>query len=76
MFKATHLGERTKGALTYGMNYGTTYESPSGLFKIVPTDMKFNKWLKYEEVGVQPEVTLDPSKNWLDQTIEIIKAKN
>jgi len=71
-----HLGQTTYGAVSYGHNYGTTYESPSGLFYIAPTDMKFNHYLKYEEVGVSPDVKLSPDSDWVEQTLEIIKAQN
>jgi len=71
-----HLGQTTHGAVSYGHNYGTTYESPSGLFYIAPTDMKFNHYLKYEEVGVSPDVKLSPDSDWVEQTIEIIKPQN
>lgn len=71
-----HLGQTTYGAVAYGHNYGTTYESPSGLFYIAPTDMKFNHYLKYEEVGVSPDIKLNPDSDWVDQTMKIIKAQN
>lgn len=71
-----HLGQTTYGAVSYGHNYGTTYESPSGLFYIAPTDMKFNHYLKYEVVGVSPDIKLSPDSDWVDQTVKIIKAQN
>ncbi len=71
-----HLGQTTYGAVAYGHNYGHTYESPSGLFYIAPTDMRFNHYLKYEEVGVSPDIKLSPESDWIDQTIKIIKAQN
>lgn len=71
-----HLGQTTHGAVAYGHNYGTTYESPSGLFYIAPTDMKFNQYLKYEEVGVSPDIKLSPASDWVEQTVDIIKAQN
>lgn len=71
-----HLGQRTRGAIAYGMNYGTSYKSPSDLFTIIPTDMKFNQFLKYEEVGVQPDVELDPKSDWVEQTINYIDTRN
>lgn len=69
---AIHMGERTRGAIAYGVNYGTSYASPTGLFKLMPTDMKFNKWLKYEQVGIQPEIQLDSSTDWIVQTLAFI----
>ena len=71
-----HLGQTTYGAIAYGHNYGTTYESPSGLFYMAPTDMRFNHYLKYEESGVTPDVELSPDSDWIEQTIDIIKTQN
>ena len=71
-----HLGERTYGAVAYGHNYGNTFTSPSGLFYFAPTDMKFNQFLRYEEVGVEPHIQLDPEQDWIQQTLEIIQANN
>lgn len=71
-----HLGQTTYGGIAYGMNYGTSYESPSGQFFFMPTDMRFNHFLKYEEVGVVPMVKLSPEKDWIEQTINIIKTQN
>lgn len=73
MLKATHLGERTRGALAYGMNYGIVHCSPSGLFEFMPTDMKFNHWLKYEQVGIEPELKLAHGQDWIEQTLELIE---
>ncbi len=71
-----HLGQTTYGAIAYGMNYGTTYESPSGLFFFAPTDMRFNHYLKYEEAGVSPDIKLSPESDWIEQTMNIIKTQN
>lgn len=74
--KATHLGQKTFGAIAYGRNYGTTNTSPSGLFQFLPTDMKFNQYLKYEDTGVVPQVELSPDSDWITQTINIINSQN
>lgn len=68
-----HLGQTTYGAVAYGHNYGTTYTSPSGLFYMAPTDMRFNQYLKYEEVGVVPDLALGPESDWIEQTLKIIE---
>lgn len=73
---AAHLGQKTFGAVSYGHNYGTRLTSPSGLFQFLPTDMKFNQYLKYEDIGVEPEVKLSPDSDWVEQTIDIINAQN
>jgi len=69
---AVHLGQRTQGIITYGFNYGTGYDSPSGLFTFYPTDMNFHRFIDYEMVGIAPEILLDFDKDWIEQTLDII----
>lgn len=76
MADAKHLGQKTYGAIAYGRNYGTVNTSPSGLFQFLPTDMKFNNYLKYEDLGVEPEIKLNPDSDWVQQTINIINTHN
>ena len=44
-----HLGQTTRGLIAYGMNYGYTFNMPSGYFKMTPTDMNFHEYYKYEK---------------------------
>ena len=70
---AKHLGQSTWGIISYGFNRGYRFPTPSGNFKVRPTDMDFhNVFFKYEGVGVAPEIKLDPKTSWIDQTLEII----
>ncbi|MGB3605526.1 S41 family peptidase, partial [Psychroserpens sp.] len=69
---ATHLGQRTFGIIAYGLNYGRSYDTPSGHFSITPTDMNFHKFIAYEGKGITPEIKLDFDKDWIEQTLEII----
>ena len=73
----TTLGETTKGTITYGSNYGKTISLPSGRFLFYPTDMGGAKQdLKYESVGVEPDVKLDPRiGDWIIQVKNYIKEK-
>ena len=73
---AKHLGQTTRGIIAYGMNYGSQFITPSGHFKITPTDMNFHKYIAYEGKGITPEIPLDFDKDWIDQTLEIIEADN
>ncbi|PQJ81910.1 S41 family peptidase [Polaribacter glomeratus] len=73
---AKHLGQTTFGVIAYGINYGRSYNSPSGNFTITPTDMNFNKYLKYESKGVSPEKKLAFDTDWIAQTLAIIASKN
>lgn len=67
------LGEISNGTLTYGNNSGQRESLPSGKFKLYITDMKGSrKNLRYEEVGVPPDLNLSPNHNWIDQVINLI----
>lgn len=68
-----HLGQSTFGVIAYGINYGRTYDTPSGFFEIKPTDMNFHEFYKYENKGVTPDITLDFDRDWIEQTSEIIE---
>ena len=72
---AVHLGQRTNGIIAYGLNYGTVYESPTENFLFYPTDMNFHKFIDYEMVGIQPQMALDFSKDWIAQTLDIINEQ-
>ncbi|MFT5846289.1 hypothetical protein [Psychroserpens sp.] len=67
-----HLGQSTFGVIAYGLNYGRSYDTPSGYFNILPTDMNFHKYIQYEGKGVSPETPLDFDRDWMEQTLEII----
>ncbi|PHR69771.1 MAG: hypothetical protein COA67_09430 [Lutibacter sp.] len=73
---ALHLGQVTMGAISYGMNYGYDYLTPSGSFRILPTDMDFHKFIKYEGKGITPDIALSFDKDWIEQTLEIINKTN
>lgn len=74
---AIHLGQKTRGIIAYGMNYGYNYETPSGKFSLTPTDMNFhNTYFEYEGKGVTPSITLDFNSDWMAQTLDIISSKN
>lgn len=69
----THLGQTTYGVIAYGINYGTSYDTPSGHFSVLPTDMNFHDYYKYEGKGVSPDIKLDFDKDWIEQTLELIE---
>ncbi|WP_452220812.1 S41 family peptidase [Lacinutrix salivirga] len=71
---AKHLGQATFGIISYGLNYGTSYTTPSGYFSVLPTDMNFHEFFEFESKGVAPEFPLDFNSDWIEQTLEIIKA--
>jgi hypothetical protein len=72
----TTVGQTTKGMLAYGSNYGKRERLPSGRFEIYPTDMKGNaKLLQYEDYGINPDIILRDNRDWIEQTVEIIRKK-
>lgn len=72
----TTIGQTTKGMLTYGSNYGKKEKLPSQQFEVYLTDMPGSaKLLKYEDVGINPDISLDEGSNWIDQVIEVIRKK-
>ncbi|WP_299336570.1 S41 family peptidase [uncultured Psychroserpens sp.] len=73
---AIHLGQTTRGIIAYGKNYGYQYNTPSGHFKMTPTDMNFHKYIAFEGKGVAPDITLDYDKDWMQQTLEIIENRS
>ena len=72
---AKHLGQTTFGLLAYGNNKGSSFQTPSGYFNFSPTDMNFHKYISHEGFGVIPDKKLDFSKDWIEQTKEMIQGK-
>ena len=68
------IGQTTKGMLTYGSNYGNRTKLPSQSFEVYLTDMKGKKkHLAYENYGITPDLRLSDTKDWIQQTIELIQ---
>lgn len=63
------LGDITRGMITYGRNYDKDKETPSQNFRIYFSDLKDNwkQYLKYEEMGLKPEIYLTSDKDWIEQ---------
>lgn len=70
---AVHLGQTTYGVIAYGINYSYTYNTPSGKFTILPTDMNYHKYIAYEGYGIAPDITLNFDKDWIVQTLQLIE---
>jgi hypothetical protein len=69
----TVVGQTTKGMLTYGSNYGKTQILPSQKFQVYPTDMKGKAaHLKYEDIGIEPDVHLSDDSEWMGKVLVII----
>ena len=70
------LGQPTNGTLMYGSNYGKTEKLPSKAFQVYITDMDGDKRLMpYEVFGITPDITLSDKKDWIEQTVEMIRVK-
>jgi hypothetical protein len=70
------LGQTTKGMLVYGSNYGKREKLPSRAFEVYITDMNGDERLvPYENYGINPDIVLTDNRDWLEQTIEIIRKK-
>ena len=70
------LGQTTNGTLMYGSNYGKTEKLPSKAFQVYITDMDGDKRLMpYEVYGINPDIILVDTKDWIEQTVEIIRKK-
>lgn len=72
--KARHLGQKTFGIVSYGINYGYNYNTPSGYFNITPTDMNFHQYIEFESKGISPQINLDFNSDWIEQTLKIINS--
>jgi hypothetical protein len=70
---AVHLGQPTFGVIAYGINYSYTYNTPSGKFTIMPTDMNYHKYIAYEGHGITPDIPLNFDEDWIEQTMRIIE---
>ncbi|WP_276089664.1 S41 family peptidase [Pedobacter sp. JY14-1] len=66
-------GETTAGVIAYGKNYGDPVTLPSGRFQLYNTDMKdTGNYLRYEEVGIAPDIPLNESSDWISQVMALI----
>lgn len=69
-------GQTTKGTITYGVNADGITRLHSGRYGVVLTDMRDNgSYLRYENVGVEPDVLLDDKTDWIQQVINSIESK-
>ncbi len=66
----TLLGSKTSGTIAYEL--GKTYDFPCYNYKGFFTFKGDKKYLEYESVGVQPDIILDNSEDWIMHTKEYI----
>ncbi len=66
-------GQRTNGTLAYEVKDNSP-ALPEGHFITVLASKKHSEYLKYESVGITPDVTLDLESDWIDQVVQYITA--
>ena len=69
---ATILGDRTKGAVAYELK-GDISVLPSTFFKVYLSSKRHREYLPYEGIGVTPDVFLEYSADWIEQTRAFMK---
>ena len=71
------MGATTNGTLAYNSKLSTIITLPSGDFQVYLTDTKdTGNYLSYEGKGLEPDVALNPQKDWIEQVKEKIKQRN
>jgi hypothetical protein len=68
------LGENTNGMIAYGNNTGRSDTLSSKKYRLYITDMRDQRnYVQYEDIGIAPDVYLDPDKDWIEQVLAYIK---
>jgi hypothetical protein len=71
----TVYGQTTRGTLAYGNNYGRTDMLPRGFYGLYVSDMKdTGNLLRYEDIGIAPDIPLSTARDWLEQVMETIAS--
>ncbi len=68
--KVTVAGMNTSGVLVYSRNYPEKASSMDGWFLTHFTDMGGLLYTKYENIGIEPDVYLDLSRDWIEQVLQ------
>jgi hypothetical protein len=77
MDHVTVYGETTRGTLAYGNNYGKTLMLPRGFYGLYVSDMKDKRnLLRYEDIGITPDIPLSASRDWLEQIMDRIESSD
>ena len=66
------LGTRSNGTLSYGRKSVKWRVSPSRMFQFKPTNIDYSQYLKYEDIGITPDVTFKVDENLRWQAIEYV----
>jgi hypothetical protein len=72
-----HIGQKTFGIISYGIDAAPEGLTPSGHFYVQGTNMDFgDEYLKYEGKGIAPEIVLNFKSDWITQTLALIAKEN
>ncbi len=69
--KTILVGERSGGFVGYGNTF-TTY-TPAWRFGLTTTTSRYKDALKYEVVGIRPDVELSYAEDWVSQTKQVLR---
>ena len=72
---ALFLGDHSLGMIAYEKKRKVINLLPCGAFNAVMTSKRHKEYLPYEVKGVPPERFLDYTKDWIEQTLEIIEQE-
>jgi hypothetical protein len=61
--------------LAYGSNYGRHIPIAGGEFLFYPTDMRTPGMLKFEDIGIRPDIELTNQEDWLQQVLTYLTNK-
>ena len=67
------VGENTKGRVAYGYGNQALKSTTQCGFSVLMTVEKSYNSIEYEMVGIPPDKYLESGRDWVEQTIEIIK---
>lgn len=73
MKNVTTMGSNTNGQFAYG--FIKAYKTPGCQFTFITTTKKYPKRLKYEYIGVAPQIELSKDQDWVDQALQELKKK-
>lgn len=72
--KTTLMGQNSYGALGYGNNLGEVYTPNYNFLLTHATTRHFYK-IKYEIIGIPPDIQLNYQQNWLEEALKVLENK-
>lgn len=68
------FGQQSNGTIAYELT-GVNFELPSRNYKVVLTSKSHSNYLNLESVGIEPDINLDLSDDWINQLVNYITNK-